>query len=178
ALEERPELAGGEAAIERADAETRVMRSMYTPMSIVSVGGARTMAEGFGLMAMIGVSVPIYRARLRGGVSEARAMAAAARAELDAMELMVAGETAAARAEVEAAEARLDALRTHVLPRSRQAVDAVITSYAAAQLPLVSVLDSVQSLWSSEWALIEAEVALCLAHVRLERATGTIGTER
>ncbi len=178
ALDERPELSAGRATVARADAESRVMRSMYAPMAMVGVGGARTMAEGGGLMAMIGLTLPIYRARLRGGVSEARAMAAAARSELEATRLMVAGEAARARAEVEAARALLTALRTEVVPRSREAVDATIASYAAAQLPLVSALDAAQSLWSSQVALIEAEVALGLAQVRLERAIGTIGAER
>lgn len=178
ALERRPELAAGRAAVERADAETRAMRSMYAPMAMLGAGGATTMAEGPGLMGMVGLTVPIYRARLRGGVSEARAMAAAARAELEAARLMVAGEAESARAEVAAAHARMVALRTEVVPRSREAVDATLASYAAAQLPLVSALDAAQSLWSAEVALIEAEVALGLAQVRLERAMGTMGVER
>ncbi|MBC7172199.1 MAG: TolC family protein, partial [Polyangiaceae bacterium] len=178
ALEHRPELAASESAIERADADIRVMRSMYAPMAMIGIGSAYTMAEGPGLMGMIGLTAPIYRARLRSGVSEARAMASAARAELEATRLMVAGEAARARAELEAAAARRDALRAAVVPRTRQAVDATLASYAAAALPLVSVLDAAQSLWSSEIALLEAEVALGVALVELERATGAMGDER
>ena len=50
------------------------MRSMYKPMAMVRVGRASTMAEGPGAMLMIGVSVPIWRERLRSGVAEAKAI--------------------------------------------------------------------------------------------------------
>lgn len=106
ALVSRPELLAGQAEIARAEAEVKVMRDMYWPMAMVRTGVADTMAEGRGAMLMVGISVPIWRSKLRAGVSEARAMQQMAEADLRAMTRMVEGEAAQALSELQAAADR------------------------------------------------------------------------
>jgi outer membrane protein TolC len=65
ALTSRPELAAGRAEIARAEADVQVMRDMFRPMATIRTGPAYTMAEGRGWMAMVGVSLPIWRGKLR-----------------------------------------------------------------------------------------------------------------
>ena len=96
ALTTRPELIAGRAEIARAEAEVLVMRDMYRPMATIRTGPAYTMAEGRGWMAMVGVSLPIWRGRLRAGVAEAQAMRAMSEADLRAMTRMIEGEAAGA----------------------------------------------------------------------------------
>jgi len=122
---------------------------------------------------MVGVSVPLWRGRLRAGVAEAEAMRDMARADLDAMTRMVEGQAAVALNQVQAAQERYLAVRDDVLPRARFAIDPALASYAAGQLPLVSVLEAVQALWVTQSDLIESEVTLGLAWARLGRAMGT-----
>jgi outer membrane protein, heavy metal efflux system len=62
ALAQRPELEAARAAIVRGEAEVQVMRDMFRPMATIRTGPAYTMAEGRGWMAMVGVSLPIWRA--------------------------------------------------------------------------------------------------------------------
>ena len=170
ALAGRPELAAGAADIARADAEARVMRDMYRPMATLRTGPAYTMADGSGVMLMLGVSLPIWRGRLRAGVAEAEAMRDMATAELDAMRRMIQGQAAVALGEVDAAQARLDALRDDVLPRARNAIAPALAAYASGRLPLVSVLEAVQAMWLAQLDSIEAEAMLGLARARLGRA--------
>ncbi|MBA3458227.1 MAG: TolC family protein, partial [Deltaproteobacteria bacterium] len=92
ASQARPELRAGRAEIEQAEAEARVMKSMYAPMAMVRTGPAYTMAEGEGWMLMVGLSIPIWRGKLRAGVAEANAMVDMATADLDAMRRMADGE--------------------------------------------------------------------------------------
>ena len=169
---QRPELRAGRADIERAEAEVRVMRSMYWPMAMVRTGPAYTMAEGAGWMVMVGVTIPLWRGKLRAGVSEAREMANMATAELDAMQRMIEGQARSARENVVAARARYQALRDEVVPRAEQAITPTLAAYSSGQVPLVSVVEAAQALWTSQRELVDARAELGLAWARLRRATG------
>ena len=173
AIASRPELAAGRAEVARAEADIRVMRDMFRPMATIRTGPAYTMAEGRGWMAMVGLSVPIWRGKLRAGVAEAQAMRQMAEADLRAMTRMVEGQAVVAANELQAARDRQAALATDVLPRARMAIQPAIASYASGQLPLVSVIEAVQALWLVQADLIVADTQFGLAWARLGRATGS-----
>lgn len=172
ALSTRPELRVGEAEVERAQAEIDVMRSMYKPMATIRAGRASTMAEGPGAMLMIGVSVPIWRGSLSAGVAEARSMERMARADLEAMKLMVTGEVAAAREEVQAARETVRSLEVEIIPRAGAAVDAALAAYSSGQGSLVSVIDASGAVWRARGELVMASSQLGEASVALERSLG------
>jgi len=176
ALDSRPELAAGDAEVARATAEIEVMKSMYRPMAMIRLGRATTMAEGEGAMAMLGVSVPVWRGRLAAGVEEARAMQRMAQADLAAMRLMVEGDVTAARAGVVGAIARLDALRDQIVPRAQLAVESALAAYAAGRGTLVGVIEAATSLWNSRSELVMAETAVAQSRSRLARAVGRTET--
>lgn len=178
ALDARPELKTGRAEIERAEAETRAMRSMYLPMATVRTGPAYTMTEKFGWMLMVGVSLPLWRGRLNAGVSEAESMATMAREDVWAMQRMIEGEAAKAREDVVSAQARYLAFRDKVVPKAKQTVDATLAGYVSGQLPLVSVVEAAQALWMAQGDQIMAEAELGLAWARLGRALGASGAGR
>jgi outer membrane protein TolC len=172
-LTSRPELAAGRAEIARAEAEVQVMRDMYRPMATIRTGPAWTMAEGRGWMAMVGVSLPIWRDKLRAGVAEAQAMRAMSEADLRAMTRMIEGDAAAAISQLRSARDRQSAINSDVLPRARLAIDPALAGYTAGQLPLVSVIEAVQALWLVQADLIAADTELGLAWARLGRAIGS-----
>ena len=173
ALTSRPELAVGRAEIARAEADVQVRRDMFRPMATIRTGPAYTMAEGRGWMAMVGISLPIWRGKLRAGVAEAQAMRAMSEADLRAMTRMIEGDAAAAVNQLQAARDRQDAFTTDVLPRARMAIDPAVAGYSAGQLPLVSVIEAVQVLWRVQSDLIAADTELGLAWARLGRAIGS-----
>jgi outer membrane protein TolC len=172
-LTSRPELAAGRADIVRAEANVQVMRDMFRPMATIRTGPAYTMAEGRGWMAMVGISLPIWRGKLRAGVAEAEAMRATSEADLRAMTRMIEGEAAVAVSQLQAARERQSALTSDVLPRARMAIEPAVASYASGQLPLVSVIEAVQALWLVQSDLILADTELGLAWARLGRAIGS-----
>ena len=173
ALTGRPELASGRAEIARAEAEVLVMRDMSRPMATIRTGPAYTMSAGRGWMAMVGISLPIWREKLRAGVAEAQAMQAMSEADLQAMARMIEGEAAVALNQLEAARDRQVALAGDVLPRARLVIEPAVAGYASGQLPLVSVIEAVQALWRVQSDLIAADTELGLAWARLGRATGS-----
>jgi outer membrane protein TolC len=174
ALANRPELRAGRADVARSEAEASVMQSMYAPMAMIRTGPSYTMADGNGWMVMIGVSIPLWRDKLRASVNEARAMADMASAEVESMQRMIHGEAAATRGRVSAARERYIALRDHIVPRARQAIAPNLTAYAANQAPLVSVIEAAQALWEAQRELAMSRAALGLAWARLHRTTGDI----
>jgi outer membrane protein TolC len=173
AVTSRPELAAGRAEIARAEADVQVMRDMFRPMATVRTGPAYTMAEGRGWMAMVGLSLPIWRGKLRAGVAEAQAMRDMSEADLRAMARMVEGEAAVAVNQLQAARERQLALNTDVLPRARIAIEPAVAGYASGRLPLVSVIEAVQALWLVQSDLIAADTELGLAWAQLGRAVGS-----
>jgi outer membrane protein, heavy metal efflux system len=176
ALTSRPELAAGRAEIARADAEVEVMQDMFRPMATIRTGPSYTMTDGRGWMAMVGISLPIWRGKLRAGVAEAQAMRAMSEADLKAMTRMIEGDAGVAVSQLQAAQARQFALTSDVLPRARMAIEPAVAGYAAGQLPLVSVIEAVQALWLVQADLIAADTELGLAWVRLGRALGSYET--
>ena len=173
ALATRPELAGGRAEVARAEADVRIMRDMFRPMAIIRTGPSYTMTDGAGWMAMVGLSLPIWRDKLRAGVAEAEAMRAMSEADLRAMTRMIEGQAAVAINQVQAARDRQAALTSDVLPRARLAIEPAVAGYASGRLPLVSVIEAVQALWVVQSDLITAETELALAWARLGRAIGS-----
>jgi cobalt-zinc-cadmium efflux system outer membrane protein len=169
----RPELAAARADITRTGADVLVMRDMFRPMATVRTGPAYTMVDGKGWMAMVGLSVPIWRGKLRAGVAEAQAMHTMAEADLRAMTRMIEGDAAVAVNQLQAARDRQAALNSDVLPRARMAIEPAVASYASGQLPLVSVIEAIQALWLVQSDLIAADTQLGLAWARLGRAIGS-----
>lgn len=177
ALALRPELLAGQEEIRRAEADIDVMRSMVRPMGLVRTGPAYTMNDGWGFMALVGVSVPIFRQKNRATIAEAKSMSDMARADLSAMRNMVQGTVASAREDVLAARTRVLVLRDDVLPRAKLAVDAVSAAYTAGNVPMVSALDAARALWTAQQELVMAEVSLGMAWARLGRAVGRFESE-
>jgi outer membrane protein, heavy metal efflux system len=173
ALAARPELVAGRAEIVRADADIQVMRDMFRPMATIRTGPSYTMTDGKGWMAMVGLSLPIWRAKLHAGVAEAQAMRAMSEADLRAMTRMIEGDAAVAINQLQATRDRQAALTTDVLPRARMAIEPAVAGYTSGQLPLVSVIEAVQALWLVEADLIAADTELGLAWARLGRAIGS-----
>jgi outer membrane protein TolC len=173
ALVSRPEIAAGRAEVARAEADVQVMRDMFRPMATIRTGPSYTMAEGQGWMAMIGLSLPIWRGKLKAGVAEAEAMRAMSEADLRAMTRMIEGDAAAAVNQLQSAQDRQAALNGDVLPRARMVIEPAVASYASGQLPLVSVIEAIQALWVVQSDLIAADTQLGLAWARLGRALGS-----
>jgi outer membrane protein TolC len=172
AIANRPELRAGRAEVARSEAEVSTMQSMYAPMAMVRTGPSYTMADGTGWMVMVGVSIPLWRDKLRAGVSEARAMADMTSADLEAMQRMIRGEAATARERVMAARERYLALQDSIVPRARQAIAADLTAYAANQAALVSVIEGARALRDAQRELAMTRAELGLAWARLHRTTG------
>ncbi len=121
------------------------MRHMRMPMGVFGLGVAYTMSDGLGLMASVGLSLPIWASDYDHAIDEAKAMASTERATLKAMTTMVDGTVVAASHRLDAARARESTLRTQLLPLSEQVSKALLTSYATSEGSVLSVIDGLQA---------------------------------
>lgn len=174
AFEKRPELAAARARADKAGADVDVMLSMYKPMAFVRGGYSQTMAEGPGIMFMVGVSLPIWREKLEAGVTEAKSTKSMAEADIAAVKKVIEGEVGAAREQVVAARIRLATTREKVLPLAKQAFTLNLASYGTGQVPLVSVLDAARMIREARLDEVVAEVKLAATWARLGRTIGVV----
>jgi outer membrane protein TolC len=180
ALARRPELAAARAEHTRALAEVDVMQSMYTPMAVVKAGPDYMSYmmpggwSGLGVMAMVGVSVPLWRDKLSSGVTEAQSMVTMASADIDAMQRMIAGSVAAARETVVAERARLLSVQRDILPRARLVVESAVASFGAGQGPMVAALDAARDLYDVRMQELMDRARLGTAWAKLRRETGDL----
>ena len=174
ALAIRPELASARADRRRALAEVDVMRSMYEPMAVVRAGPSHFMTDGYGVMAMVGITVPLWREKLGAGVREAEAMASMARSDIAAMQRMIAGSIGAARERVLAERTRLVAIQQDILPRARQVVASASASFGAGQGSMLAVLDATRDLREIRVDELMARRRLSVAWARLRRERGEL----
>ncbi len=172
ALGERPELTTMRSRIRAAEEDVEVMRNMRAPMGIFGLGAAYTMSDGPGLMATVGVSLPIWADAYDSRIDEAKTMVAMERADLAAMTIMVEGEAVAARERVEAAQVRERSIRTKLLPQAATTFETVLASYAAGQVPLVSALDALAMLRMLQMEHVQARTALAMRWAELGRRVG------
>src|SRR6266542_4018979 len=170
------EVRGAEAMLNTSlalDADVQAMRDMFRPMATIRTGPSYTMTDGKGWMAMVGLTLPIWRGKLHAGVAEAQAMRAMSETDLRAMTRMIEGDAAVAVNQLQATRDRQTARTSDVLPRARMAIEPAVAGYTSGQLPLVSVIEAVQALWLVQADLIAADTELGLAWARLGRAIGS-----
>ncbi len=169
----RPELAAMGHRVRAADEEIEVMRHMRMPMGVFGLGVAYTMSDGLGLMATVGLSLPIWASDYDHAIDEAKAMASTERATLKAMTTMVDGTVVAASHRLDAARAREASLRTQLLPLSEQVSKALLTSYATSEGSVLAVIDGLQATQMIEMDHIASRAELGRARVAWARATGS-----
>ena len=139
-------------------------------------------------MVMFGVSLPIWRDKLRQGVAEAKAMEQMANLDRAAMQRMVEGETLQARASLEAAdeiglavvatsaaEIQYTMLRDEVQPRARRLMGPALAAYAAGQGSITIVIEAARALWEAQLELVMAENATGIAQAKLARSMAETG---
>ena len=99
-------------------------------------------------IAGLGISVPLYRERLRSGVSEAQADSRSSERLLDWVRLMLRFRTEERLVQLKAAERIAVLYAGGVIPQDRLSVDASMASYQTGQTPFVTVLETLTTLYN------------------------------
>ncbi len=168
ALEETPELKAAALAKERSRLSANLARRNLAPDFIASAGYMNR--GGLPLMwsAGVGVSVPLWAGRKqRPLIAEAESLATAAAASEQSLRRRIEerAEERLVRLEQLREEARLDA--GGVLVQDRLSVEAALASYKTGNVPFVTVLEALGTLFSDRRAAVERLAGLIRAEADL-----------
>jgi outer membrane protein TolC len=99
-------------------------------------------------IAGLGMSVPLYRERLKSGLAEAQANSRSSERLSDWVRLILRFRTEERLAQLDAAERIAVLYAGGVIPQDRLSVDGAMASYQTGQTPFVTVLETITTLYS------------------------------
>jgi outer membrane protein, heavy metal efflux system len=173
ALEQRPELAGQQAAIARQRSAVDLASLNWRPDFEFSVGRFINYGRNDGFGAMASVTVPfVYAGKYNAATAEARAKLAAAEAELRSWQDRIRREVAQAYTRTRTAALAHGLARSTHIPQAEQALRVTESAYGAGTAAFLSVLDTLRSVEAIHIQHVEAEAELAIATADLERAVG------
>jgi outer membrane protein TolC len=143
-----PEVKSAALGVARSELGVALAQKEFKPDFVVQGGYMNRGGLDPMWVAGLGISVPLYRERLRSGVSEAQADSRSNERLLDWVRLMLRFRTEQRLAQLEAAERIAILYSGGVIPQDRLSVDASMSSYQTGQTPFVTVLETLTTLYS------------------------------
>jgi outer membrane protein, heavy metal efflux system len=169
------DLAAIDAEIAEQSARRALARAMKTPDFSAGAGVTSGVPDEFtaGWRATASVTLPLFATHQAGVVVE-DAELTRLRAERAAIVADIAGHVTEARARAAAAEAQLDRYEKDILPRAIEVERMAEDSYRSGQSNLASLLQSLQSSREMRYRALEAGLDYQLALADVERAIGAL----
>ena len=176
ALQNRPELAAVNAAIERSVTKTQLAGKAYAPDYSVSLG---YMVQPIGstfrnaYMAEVSVNLPwLNRRKHDSEIAEARAEGAAWKAEYQSQRATVFREIQEALIRAETAKQMLELYRDTLRPQVQTSLKAATAAYRNDRTDFLNLLDSQNAFLDVEYAYVQAQSDYEGRLADLERAVG------
>lgn len=174
ALETRPDIAAGTAAIDREENALALAERNRLPDFELSVGRFVNYPGNDGFGAMASITLPFANlAKYAAGTGEAAARLTAAQADRRRVEDRLRREVQQAYLRAQAASLRHARLtRTH-LPQAEQALEVAEASYRSGAIRFAEVLDTVRTIEDVHLEHVATQGDFARARAALERAVGT-----
>lgn len=176
ALQNRPELAAVNAAIERSATRTQLAGKGYTPDYSVSFGYMLQPAGSAfrnAYMAEVSVSLPWFNRRKHDSeIAEARAEGAAWKAEYQSQRATAFREIQEALIRAETAKQMLELYRDTLRPQVQTSLKAATAAYRNDRTDFLNLLDSQNAFLDVEYAYVQAQSDYEGRLADLERAVG------
>jgi outer membrane protein TolC len=98
--------------------------------------------------AGIGVSVPIYRKKLRAGVAEAEAQLSSTQSAIESIRLQLRFRTQERLTQLKTTEKVARLYEEGIVPQDRMSVEAALASYQTGKVPFIAVLEAITTLYN------------------------------
>lgn len=98
--------------------------------------------------AGIGVSVPIYRKKLRAGVAEAEAQLSATQSAIESIRLQLQFRTQERLTQLKTTEKVAALYGEGIIPQDRMSVEAALASYQTGKVPFIAVFEAITTLYN------------------------------
>lgn len=178
----RPEMAAAAAEVEAAAARVERAKKAYGPNLTVGLSygfvgrrddeaGRLFPPEGNGeddLALMGGVSIPVWRSKLRAGVEEGLARRLAADEAVREVTAIIDGELGELLYRIPLFEDQVDLYENVLIVQARQSLLSAESAYAAGTAGALDLLDAERVLLQVRVAAVRAQIDLDIAYARLE----------
>ena len=98
--------------------------------------------------AGIGISVPIYRKKLRAGVAEAEAQLSSTQSAIESIRLQLRFRTQERLTQLKTTEKVATLYGEGILPQDRMSVEAALANYQTGKVPFIAVLEAITTLYN------------------------------
>lgn len=98
--------------------------------------------------AGIGVSVPIYRKKLRAGVAEAEAQLSSTQSVIESIRLQLRFRTQERLTQLKTTERVASLYAEGIVPQDRMSVEAALANYQTGKVPFIAVLEAMTTLYN------------------------------
>jgi cobalt-zinc-cadmium efflux system outer membrane protein len=166
-----PRLFAGAAAIRGATTERQLAERAWYPDITVGAGAIQRDNGPTGVMASIGIRIPLQRGPKEAGEREAAAKLSAAERDLDATAAEIEGDLAEV-ASLNAARQTQELLTRRLLPQQEAAYRSLLAGYGQGRGELVSVLDAEHRMHDTNLALLRIGTDAQTALAAIERLIG------
>ena len=148
AAEVSPEVSGARLEAERGSLAINLAKREFKPdfsaqSAYMNRGGLPPMWQ-----AGIGVSVPIYRKKLRAGVAEAEAQLSASQSAIESIRLQLRFRTQERLTQLKTTEKVATLYGEGILPQDRMSVEAGLANYQTGKVPFIAVLEAITTLYN------------------------------
>ncbi len=179
-LEERllagnPELRVAEAEVRRLEEEKRLARKAGLPDLMVGVEWMDSVGMEDETMAMVGISLPVWREKIRAGVREAERMGRGARLRREGLERELLAELEGAWVSVREAGRKIELYDEELIPRAREAVAGIQGSYLSGETGFADLIGVQRTLLDLQLERERLVADLARGWARVERMTNGEG---
>jgi outer membrane protein TolC len=178
AKQNRPEIRSALAMLGKAQADTSLSRQEFIPDLTLKYkrelpGGKFSRLDDGAWSGMAGINVPLwFGGRQLSGIKEARANAAAAKADYKAAVDAAVFEARSAFAKYEAARDLAAVYETGILPQAESAVATARRAYESGALTFLELIDSLRMLRDLQMEYFTAEAGVQVALADLDQSVG------
>lgn len=180
ALDQRPEVGVVRSEMERADRRVALARRQFLPDFTFSAnyydigaGGGMPTSTGRDAVAFnVGVKIPLWPGRLKGGLEEARAEERQAEAQLDALETSFQTELTELTERRARQERQLELLGESLIPQAETTLEATLSAYTTGSADFLDLLDAERTLYNLRLQHIDTRARYLKTSAALERALG------
>jgi outer membrane protein TolC len=158
-----PELRSADLVQKRASAQAELASKEFKPDFNVQAGYMNRGGLDPMWQAGVGITLPLYRNRLRSAEAEAEAQVRAGARLAESVRLQLRYRTEERLAQLEATQKIAGLYGQGIIPQDRMSVDAAVANYQSGKVPFIAVLEALTNLYNDR----ATHLALLANHARI-----------
>ncbi len=120
----------------------------------------------------VGMSLPVWREKIRAGVAESSAQVASSARLRDAEKLSIAGRLRRLLAEIDSLDQQRTVYSERIIPRAEQVVKIATSEYTVSKTSFVQLTENYRELLEFQFQVVQIEASLASRLAQLERTVG------